>query len=219
MNVLNKKTWFIYYCLIAIGLLLLIINVNSKYNELLAEKKHEQFYITKIIKADIDATLSKYETMIDLINEDFNEDNSLNQGILNSILQKSELLGGFALYNMEGKLLAKSDNLPDELYNVKSSTYFDSKTLQSNTLTISKPAFSPLTNRWIIPIRQHLINPNGEVIGYMGASINIKKLEKKWSHSKAFDNDIELTLDDSFYRLMYTGINPGDEASNLQNAT
>ncbi|TEW43555.1 bifunctional diguanylate cyclase/phosphodiesterase [Psychromonas algicola] len=211
MNVLNKKTWFIYYCLIAIGFLLLIINVNSKYNELLAEKKHEQFYITKIIKADIDATLSKYETMIDLINEDFNEDSSLNQTILRNILQKSELLGGFALYNMDGKLLAKSDNLSDELYNIKSSTYFDSKTLQSDTLTISKPTFSPLTNRWIIPIRQHLINPNGEVIGYMGASINIKKLEEKWSHSKAFNNNIELTLDNSFYRLMYTGVTPGDE--------
>ena len=115
MNVLNKKTWFIYYGLIAIGFFLLIINVNSKYNELLAEKKHEQFYITKIIKADIDATLSKYETMIDLINEDFNEDNSLNQNILHRILEQSELLGGFALYNIDGKLLAKSDNLPDAL--------------------------------------------------------------------------------------------------------
>jgi len=211
MNVLNKKTWFIYYCLIAIGLLLLIINVNSKYNELLAEKKHEQFYITKIIKADIDATLSKYETMIDLINEDFSEDNSLNQNILHRILDQSELLGGFALYNMEGKLLAKSDNLPDALYNVESSTYFDTKTLANNTLTISKPTFSPLTDRWIIPIRKHLINPSGDVLGYMAASINIKKLEQKWSHTKAFDNNIELTLDNSFYRLIDTGIKAGDE--------
>jgi len=211
MNVLNKKTWFIYYGLIAIGFFLLIINVNSKYNELLAEKKHEQFYITKIIKADIDATLSKYETMIDLINEDFNEDNSLNQNILHRILEQSELLGGFALYNIDGKLLAKSDNLPDALYNVESSTYFDTKTLANNKLTISKPAFSPLTNRWIIPIRKHLINSSDQVDGYMAASIDIKKLEKKWSQTKTFGNNIEITLDNSFYRLINTGVKAGDE--------
>ena len=213
MNVLNKKAWFIYYCLIGIGLLLLIININSKYNELLAEKKHEQFYVTKIIKTDIASILSKYEVMIDLINEDFNEDNYLNQVMLNNILQKSELLGGFALFDMTGKLLAKSDNLPDELYHIRYSSYSDIKNLNPNqdSLTINKPILSPVTNKWIIPIHKNLIDAQGKVIGYLAASIDIKKLEKKWPHSQAFGNSIGLTLNKSFSRLIYTGIKSGQE--------
>jgi len=206
MNTLNKKTWFIYYCLVTIGVLLLFINVSNKYNELLAEKKHEQYYITKIVKADIDATLSKYETMIDLINEDFNEDFDLNQSILERILAQSELLGGFALFDMNGRLLAKSNNLPDQLYQVKSSIYFDPDPLKQAMLSINKPILSQLTNKWIIPIHKSLLTSNGKPLGHLAASIEIKKLEKKWGHSEAFDNDIELTLDKSFYRLISTGV-------------
>lgn len=213
MNLLNKKAWFIYYCLIAIGLLLLIVNVKGKYNELLTEKKHQQYYITKIIEADIDALLSKYEVMIDLINEDFNEDQLLNQTILHSILQKSEFLGGFALFDLNGKLLAKSDNLSNKLYKTEHLNYIDNQNPSSaeNTLIINKPTLSQITKRWIIPIHKPLINLQGKMVGYMTASIDIKKLEEKWSHSHAFDNNVGLILDKNFYRLLYTGADKGEE--------
>ena len=125
MNTLNKNTWFIYYCLIALAIILLFVNINGKYKELISEKQYEQAYVTKIVASDINSILVKYETLINLIGEDFNEDNHFNQSILKNILQESDLLEGFLLYNPDGTLRAKSNNLPEsQLYNLKPEDHY-----------------------------------------------------------------------------------------------
>jgi diguanylate cyclase (GGDEF)-like protein len=209
MNILNKNTWFIYYCLVALGTILLLTSINSKYKELLAEKKHEQYYITKIVASDIDALLFKYETMMDLISDDFLVNRSLNQSMIKNILQKSELLIGVTIYNKDGTLNSKSSNLPDDpRYNLKPEeqgyTWFQNGLLQS-TMMLNKPTYSSILKKWIIPIQKRLQDKNGNIIGIIASSIDIKKLEQKWPNSKAFGNSIELTLDNNFYQLLHTG--------------
>ena len=92
MPQLNRNTWLIYYCFIALSTFFLLNSINSKYDELLSKSKNEQRYVTKIIQADTKTLLAQYETMIDLVNGDFNEKDDLNQLILKNILLKSELL-------------------------------------------------------------------------------------------------------------------------------
>lgn len=211
MNItpLIRKTWLIYYCLVALTTTLLLTSINSKYNELLTKYKNEQFYVTKVVKEDINTLLSKYETMIDLVNEDFSQDNMLNQRILQNVLQKSDLLIGFGIFNLEGALLAKSNNLPDKLYNINSELYFDkifSSNLYKNNLMIGKALFSPVSNKWIIPIRKTLFNKAGLANGFMTSAINLEKLKQKWAKPQAFGNTITLMFDQNFYPFLRTGI-------------
>ena len=209
MNSINKNTWLIYYALVGLGAILLLVNINNKYDELLAEKKHEQLYITKIVASDIDAMLLKYETMIDLVSEDFSEDHDLNQDILRSILQKSELLIGFSLYNTDGTLHTKSNNMPDSKhYDLSPEQHFYSwfkSGLEAERMMVNKPTYSRILRKWIIPIQKRLLDKEGNVIGIMTSAIDLKKLEQKWPRSKAFGNSIELTLDQQFYQLLHTG--------------
>lgn len=211
MNItsLISKAWLIYYCIIAATTILLLSNINSKYDELLTKRKHDQLYITKIVKADINTLLSKYETMIDLVNEDFKEDNILNQHILQNILQKSDLLMGFIIFNLDGTLLTKSNNLPDKAYEINSDLYFDKSfadSLYKDNLMIGKAIFSPVTKKWIIPIRKTLFNKAGLANGFITSAINLEKLKQKWLRSQAFGNTITLMFDQNFYPFLHTGI-------------
>lgn len=206
---LIRNTWLMYYCLIAITTVLLLTNIYSKYNDLLSKLKYEQLYITKIVKADINTLLSKYETMIDLVNEDFSKDNILNQNILQNILQKSDFLIGFVIFNLDGTLRAKSNNLPDRVYEANSDTYFDksfSDSLYKDNLMIGKAILSPVTKKWIIPIRKTLFNDAGLANGFMASAINLEKLKQKWPQSQAFGNTITLIFDQNFYPFLHTGI-------------
>ena len=53
MIFLKNNSWLTYYALIMLSATLLIANIYSKYDELLAEKKYEQLYVNKIVSADI----------------------------------------------------------------------------------------------------------------------------------------------------------------------
>jgi len=212
-NLLNKNTWLIYYCLIVISTILLFSNIDNKYNELLSIAKSEQFYITKIVKEDIESLLTTFDTMIDLVSEDFNEDNNLNQTILSNILNKSNLLMGFVIFNVDGSVQDKSDNLPLQLNAANSNSYFKKilkSQLKKDKLIIGRPMFSPFTHKWIIPIKKALFNNSGEFTGYMSSAIFLEKLKKKWPRSQALGNSLMLTLDNRFYRILNTGVAVSD---------
>ena len=220
MKRLNKNTWLIYYALISIGALLLMVNVNSKYDELLSKKQHEQLYITKIVAADISTLLAKYEVMIDLISENFIKNQSLNQSLARKILQKSDLLIGFFIFDNEGKLKEKTANLPDKDYDLKPEAHFYSrfkKVLRQDSIMLSRPLYSSNLQKWIIPLKKRLRDKDDNIIGVMMSAIDLKKLEQKWSKSRAFGNSVELTLDKSFYQLMHTGIHIEDFQKNYNN--
>ena len=220
MKRLNKNTWLIYYVLISIGALLLMVNVNSKYDELLSKKQHEQLYITKIVAADISTLLAKHEVMIDLISENFIKNQKLNQSLARRILQKSDLLIGFFIFDNEGKLKEKTANLPDKNYDLKPEARFYSrfkKVLQQDSIMLSRPLYSSNLRKWIIPLKKRLRDKDDNIIGVMMSAIDLKKLEQKWSKSKAFGNNVELTLDKSFYQLMHTGMHIEDFQKNYNN--
>ena len=168
MKILNKNTWLIYYVLISIGAILLMVNVNTKYDELLSKKQHEQLYITKIIASDISALLSKHEMMIDLIGENFIRNQKLNQLLARKILKRSDLLVGFFIFDSKGKLKAKSDNLPDRNYDLKLEEHFYrhfKKTLQQDNIMLSRPLYSSNLQRWIIPMKKRLRDSDDNVVG------------------------------------------------------
>ena len=213
MPQLNRNTWLIYYCFIALSTFFLLNSINSKYDELLSKSKNEQRYVTKIIQADTKTLLAQYETMIDLVNGDFNEKDDLNQLILKNILLKSELLIGFVIFNLDGTLRAKSNNLPDSLYSIKSNVYFDkgfSGGLTKDKLMISRAIFSPIMDAWIIPIRKALLDKNGKVSGFIASAIILEKLKQKWPFSETLNNKAILTLDKNFYQILNTGVAPAE---------
>ena len=206
---LKNNSWLTYYALIILSATLLIANIYSKYDELIVEKKYEQLYVNKIVSADIDAMLLKYETIIDLINEDFRRHNSLNQPMILNILEKSELLTGFALYNLDGTLRTKSDNISDKIYELKAGNFFYnnfSGEIHKDRLMISKAIYSHITKKWIIPIRKVLLDEEDESVGFMSSAIILEKLKQKWSLPQAFGNTITLSLDPNFYQLLHTNV-------------
>ena len=215
---LIRHTWLIYFCLVVFTTILLLTTVYGKYDELLTKRKYEQLYITKIVKADINSLLSTYESILDLINVGFNEDHQFNQSVLQKILKKSDLLAGFAVFNLDGTLRAKSDNLPQKLFELKGDRYIEQGfygPVIADKLMISRPIFSPITKKWIIPIRKALIDKQGSVTGFLFSAILINKLQPKWPQSKSFGNSLMLTLDQSFYRLLDTAMGTGEYAENF----
>lgn len=208
MTASNKNTWLIYYALVAVGAVILMASVNNKYSELFTEKQNQQGYITKIVEADISAILLKYDTLIELINTDFVRQHKLNQAIISDVIQKSELIVGFFVFNNDATLHSKSDNLPDKNYNIKPQDHFLSwfeKAKQQDKLILSRPTYSSKLAKWIIPIQKRIVNQKGQVIGVMMSAIDLDKLEQRWSLDKTFGNSVEITLDNSYYQMLHTG--------------
>ena len=157
MHKLKKNTWFIYYCFAGLGATLLLACISNEYDVLLSEKKQKQSHITTIVTADLESLFLKYEMMLDLLSDDFIENKRLNQTMVNNILQRSELLLGFTLYDTKGTLIAKSNNLPDSpRYHLKVEEQHYSwleKGLLQPTLMVNKPTYSSILKQWFIPIQ------------------------------------------------------------------
>jgi len=211
MNIIQliRHTWLVYFCLVVFTTILLFATIYGKYDELLTKRKYEQLYVTKIVKTDINSLLSTYESILDLINVGFNEEDQFNQSVLQRILKKSDLLAGFAVFNLDGTLRAISDNLPQKLFESQDNHYIEQGfygPIIADKLMISRPIFSPITKRWIIPIRKALIDKQGTVTGFLFSAILINKLQPKWPQAEYFGNSLMLILDQSFYRLLDTAL-------------
>ncbi|TEW56844.1 bifunctional diguanylate cyclase/phosphodiesterase [Psychromonas sp. RZ22] len=209
MRILNRNAWVIYYALLALGGLLLLANISSKYEEVLSKDKYQQRYLTQIVASDINRMLLKFETMIDLVSEDFNKENQLNQSFLKNILERSDFLIGFAIYNLDGTLREKSNNLPDRIRSKESEQNFHSgfdNSGEKDYLMVSRPILSPTTQKWLIPIRKLLLDKNEKAIGYMSSAIHLDKLKQRWSASQTFENTIILSLDYNFNQLLHTSL-------------
>jgi len=220
MNIIQliRHTWLIYFCLVLFSTILLLTTVYGKYDELLTKRKYEQLYITKIVKADINSLLSTYESILDLINVGFNEDHQFNQSVLQKILKKSDLLAGFAVFNLDGTLRAISDNLPQKLFKVNANAFLRQGfygAVTEDKLMISRPIFSPITKRWLIPIRKALIDKQGTVTGFLFSAILINKLQPKWPQSESFGNSLMLIIDQSFYRILDTALGAKEYSENF----
>ena len=220
MNIIQliRHTWLIYFCLVLFSTILLLTTVYGKYDELLTKRKYEQLYITKIVKADINSLLSTYESILDLINVGFNEDHQFNQSVLQKILKKSDLLAGFAVFNLDGTLRAISDNLPQKLFKVNANNFLRQGfygAVTEDKLMISRPIFSPITKRWLIPIRKALIDKQGTVTGFLFSAILINKLQPKWPQSESFGNSLMLIIDQSFYRILDTALGAKEYSENF----
>lgn len=213
MSPLNKNTWFIYYALVAVGAVILMASVNNKYSELFTEKQNQQRYITQIVESDISAILSKYETIIDLINTDFIKHHQLNQPIINDVIKKSGLIVGFFVFNNDGTLHSKSNNLPDKNYDLRPQDHFLSwfeKAKLEDKLILSRPTYSSKLAKWLIPIQKRIVNEKGEVIGVMMSALDLDKLEQRWPFERTFSNSVEITLDQTYYQLLHTGTHIAD---------
>lgn len=214
MKKLQSKAWLNFYLLIGLGSVLLGVNVYEKYIELLNNAKHEQLYISKIVDADISTKFTKYETMIDLVGEGIIRNQNVNQSILDSILNRSNLLVGFAFFEADGSLHTQSTNLPEHYnYDItpdKAIYNWFQGALLYDSMRLNAPSYSDSLGRWILPIYKRLVDEDGQVLGVIISAIDIARLASEWPKSKAFGNNIELMLDRSFYQILNTGVDIKD---------
>lgn len=210
MNFIKKNTWLLFYLIAFIGAVLVASAIYLKHEGLIKEAQIEQRYVTKIFNNQITSLFIKYETILDLIGDEFTLNKTLNIQILDKTNSKTELLVGFGLFTPDGSLWFSSSNLnkitfPNLLANKDTKKWFK-ETLQQDQLNIGKPYLLSAINKWVIPIRKRLINSQGEVFAVMTTGIDLSALSQLLNETDSLDNVLQITLDKNFYRILRTDV-------------
>ncbi len=210
MNLLKKKIWFLFYLIVFIGALLLSSAIYIKYQGLIKETQSEQLYVSKIFNNHLSSIFTQYETVLDLISDEFTLHNKINIATLDNAINKTPLLVGVAIFSPDGTVKTSTSNLtpvnyPNLLKNTHSRKWFK-HALNSEQMVIGKPYFFNPINKWIIPIRKRIVDSKGNVAAVISTGVDLVTLSKQWNETEGLNNTLQTLLDDQFYRILRTGV-------------
>ena len=210
MNLFKKNTWQIFYSIIFVGGLLLSAATYIKYQVLLKETRSEQLYVSKTFNNHLTSLLTQYETVLDLISDEFSQNKKLNIEILDNVVNKSHLLVGIAIFSVDGTVKISTSNLapinyPNLLKNPHSRAWFKD-TLNRKQMVVGKPYFFTSIEKWLIPVRKRVMDRQGKVIAVISSGVDLVALSKQWDETEGLNNTLQAVLDKQFFHLLHTGI-------------
>jgi len=210
MNQLLKKTWLFFYTLVFSGLIIFCISYSLKHDELEHKLQTEQRYVTQLFDAYLSSTLFQFESILDLISQDYSIQKDLTIETIDNILEKNPLLIGFALFSPDGALQTASNtlqivNLPNLLTNEKTKEWFK-QTLTQNQTTIGRPYYIAMLNKWVLPIRKRIVDKQGNITGVIASGLDLHALSLQWNNANHARRILQATLDLGFYRILRTNL-------------
>jgi len=181
-----------------------------QYEELEYEIKTEQRYATKLFESYISSAFFQFASLLDLISYESTLRENLNIDIIDTVLSKNPFLVGFALFNVDGSVQSLSHNLqtihfPNLLTNEQTKLWFQ-EVLGHNKMTIARPYYLKKLKKWVIPIRQRVVNAQGEVIGVIASGLDLKALSLQWDHNSNGKRSMQATLDNGFSPMIRSNL-------------
>ena len=216
---LKKNIWLIFYALLLIGLIYLVLSIFLSWNNIKNKSAEELTYLNRIFASSVTSTFDQQEIMLELLGQQLlsnkqYKNHKVTSHILDQLLKQNTSLIGFALSNLDGKLLAASSNIDlNKMPNLKQDNNSKSsfiRAMQSRKMVLGTTYYLPAIDSWVIPIRKAIRNIENKLVGVMIAGIKPKKLLPKLNElnaNKGFQQfQAMLVHDDSFHYAYISGV-------------
>ncbi|MCW8996135.1 MAG: diguanylate cyclase, partial [Psychromonas sp.] len=213
MRFFKKNIWLPFYLIVFIGTALLITSVYQKYNEILNNTKSEQLYLTKTYQNDLNSLLNEHETLHNLIAYEYVNNPSFSNETFKMVLKQNPLFVGIGIFSKEGELqlATLSDVTFPNLLQDKDTQQWFQETLDSEHMVIGRAYLQPNINKWILPIRNkildnndNILDNNDNIIGVISTGLDLEMLNQRWNKELPYHNTIQIILDNGAFPLLRT---------------
>ncbi len=210
MNQFLKKTWLLFYFIAFSTFVMLVMSISLKYDELEHKLKTEQHYIIKLFDSYVSTAFSQFETMSDLISYNISSTKDLKTDIIDTVVESSPLLIGYALFSPDGETISLSNTMeyvhfPNLLTKDTTKTWFK-QALARDQMSIGRPYHLKYLDKWLIPLRKRMLNKKGEVIGIISSGVDLQALSLQWNDDPKTRRMLQAVLNYGYYPVLRTNI-------------
>lgn len=199
MALLKRNLWTLFLLTLAAGSVILVLLLLSSWQSIVAEHKSVHSARVALVAQSMDSVLRTQELLLTVVGREILRAGDLPQTPqhspeLDRILLENPVATGLGMARADGQLILVSSNLDlDLLPNLRrSETSRDSfqEAVATDTMVLGRTYFMSAMNKWVIPVRKALRNPQGEVVAVMTAGLRIDGRAGVLSnslHSGAYD--------------------------------
>ncbi|MGC8122035.1 putative bifunctional diguanylate cyclase/phosphodiesterase [Marinobacter sp. VGCF2001] len=182
MAALKRNIWTLYFLVVTVGLLLLLVSLYQRWDEMRSDETAYQLARAELISQSVHSLFRTQELVLDVVGREL-----LNRGdaltgrqetpLLDSILSVNPALVGFGLARPDGQLVRISTNmdtsrLPNLLENPSTADGFR-QALASEAMVVGRTYYMGALGEWLIPIRKALRANDGTVVAVMTAGLRL----------------------------------------------
>ncbi|MEN8146390.1 MAG: EAL domain-containing protein [Campylobacterota bacterium] len=203
----TMTTFFILFTLfVAIATTVLIF---STWSEVRQKAILELQYINSMVSSSFASDLQQDETLLGLLGARLLEVDVLNhpqraQKLIRHPLKTNPSLAGFGIARADGQVISISNipkhyKLPNLLDDEMSRQTFE-KVLKYKKMVIGHTTHVKALGKWVIPLRQPILDDNGNVIFVLNTGIDLSLQKSSWN-TKGFAQHIGVALirDDNYF--------------------
>ncbi|EAZ98991.1 predicted signal transduction protein [Marinobacter sp. ELB17] len=162
--------------------MILVLLLLSFWQSIIAERNSVHSARVALVAQSIDSVLRTQELLLTVVGREILRAGNLPQtpqhsAELDRILQENPVAIGLGMARSDGQLMLVSSNLDlgllPNLLRAKTSRDSFQEALATDTMVLGRTYFMGAINKWTIPVRKALRNPQGEVVAVMTAGLRI----------------------------------------------
>lgn len=192
---MKSKIWLLFYTVIILGTILLLSAIYFKYEDLIKETEIEQVYISKSFNNHLASLLYQYETIHDLVAQQY-LNSPLRSIDLNAVVSQNSLLYNMTILSPDGVSLIKSDRVT---HNSNTNRWL-LKASNNESMVIGPVYFDRSANIWLIPLYKRIVDSKQQVIALFVSTLELKLFNQQWNENSN-SNTIQVALIDSLSPL------------------
>ena len=182
MALLKRNLWTLFLLTLAAGSVVLALLLLSSWQSIVAERHSVHSARVALVAQSMDSVLRTQELLLTVVGREILRAGDLPQTPrhspeLDRILQENPMAIGLGVAHADGQLKLVSSNLSlDLLPNLlQSETLRDSfeEAVTADAMVLGRTYFMSAMNKWVIPVRKALRNPQGEVAAVITAGLRI----------------------------------------------
>jgi len=222
LALLKRNLWTLFLLTLAAGSVILVLLLLSSWRSIVAEQNSVHSARVALVAQSMDSVLRTQDLLLTVVGREILRAGDLPQTPrhspeLDRILQENPVAIAFGMARADGQLMLVSSNLDldflPNLLRAKTSRDSFQEAMATGIMVLGRTYFMSAMNKWIIPVRKALRNPQGEVVAVMTAGLRIDGHAGVLSnslHSGAYDR-VTLTRASDGYVQFISGQGTGPE--------
>ena len=199
MVLLKRNLWTLFLLTLTAGSVILVLLLLSFWQSIVAEHKSVHSARVALVAQSMGSILRTQELLLTVVGREILRAGDLPQTPqyspeLDRILLENPVATGLGMARADGQLMLVSSNLdldllPNLLRSEASRDSFQ-EAVATDTMVLGRTYFMSAMDKWIIPVRKALRNPQGDVVAVMTAGLRIDGRAGVLSnslHSGAYD--------------------------------
>ncbi|MEH6356063.1 MAG: EAL domain-containing protein [Marinobacter sp.] len=182
MALLKRNLWTLFLLTLTAGSAILALFLLSSWQTIVAEQKSVHSTRVALVAQSMDSVLRTQELLLTFVGREILRAGDLpntprHSPELDRILLENPVATGMGVARADGQLMLVSSNLDldflPNLLRAKTSRDSFQEAVATDTMVLGRTYFMSAMNKWIIPVRKALRNPQGEVVAVMTAGLRI----------------------------------------------